>query len=457
MKHYKRALVLGLGTSGVAAARCLVRERTSVTAVDRANTPLLRRRAAALRKLGVRVILGATALPKATGVDNRKRATGFDICIVSPGIRSDSQWIKDIETKGVQVISEIELGASRCKRPILAVTGSKGKSTLVKLIVEAMSVAGFRAAPAGNYGVPLCDVVAKSSRLDWIVVEVSSFQLENVKHFRPRVGVLLNLQPDHLDRHMSMLTYARLKARIFAKMSGPDVGVVPFDISKRVIGMAGGRNRWVTFGLSRRTDYRYKDGKVYFKDNGRLSALSFEGTMFANDILGSAAAAAIAAVRACGIEANAVEKAARTFKPLPHRMSEVASINDVRFVNDSKATSLTALSAGVKMCGTPVRLIAGGLLKEKNLALAQKVLERAVKRVYLIGQASGEMAKTWKHFVPCRFCVDLKTAVFAAFKDSKPGETVLLSPGCASFDQFDNFEDRGNQFIKIVRLLDEEK
>jgi UDP-N-acetylmuramoylalanine--D-glutamate ligase len=444
MKHYRKALVLGLGTSGTAATRLLLRERTRVTAIDQCDNAALRRTGAALRKLGATVILGRNVLPDSIG--------DFDVCITSPGIPADSKWIKAIEDRDVEVLSELELGASRCKCPMLAVTGSKGKSTLVKLCAEAIAAGGLRSAICGNYGTPICDAAGRSAKLDWLVVEVSSFQLEKVRDFKPHVGVLLNLQPDHLNRHGTMRAYAALKARLFRRMGHSDTGIVLDSISRRVKNLSRGHSKWFTFGDSSRADFRYyKDGAVSFRQGARRRTISFAGTIFENKILGLAAASAVAAVRACGVPAVAAQKAARVFKPLPHRFSHVATISGVRFINDSKATSLTALCAGVGMCNGPVRLIAGGLLKETNLKLAKKVLERAVKSVYLIGKASKEMEKAWKDATPCLLCGDLKTATRLAFADSSVGETILLSPGCASFDQFRNFEDRGDQFIGIVR------
>jgi UDP-N-acetylmuramoylalanine--D-glutamate ligase len=449
MRKYCSALVLGLGTSGAAATRLLLREKTRVTAIDQCDSAALRRTATALRKLGATVILGQHRLPECI--------KHFDVCITSPGIPADSKWIRTIEARGVEVLSELELGASRCRCPMLAVTGSKGKSTLVKLTAEAIAAGGLRSAICGNYGTPICDAVARSANIDWLVVEVSSFQLEKVRDFKPHVGVLLNLQPDHLDRHGSMRAYAALKTRIFKHMGREDTGIVLDSISRRVRSLSQGDNTWLTFGASNRANFRYEDGGVSFQQGGRQRTISFAGTIFENKILGLAAAAAVAAVRTCGLPAAAARQAAKVFEPLPHRFSHVATINGVRFVNDSKATSLTALCAGVGMCDGPVRLIAGGLLKEKNLKLAKKVLEKAVKSVYLIGKASKEMAKAWKDATPCRPCGDLKTAVRLAFADSSAGDTVLLSPGCASFDQFRNFEDRGDQFTKLVTLIRNEE
>jgi len=442
---FKKAIVMGLGTSGESAAGLLLKEGSEVTVIDAAVNMDLRRRAYGLRRKGALVLLGADNVPSGD----------FDVCIVSPGISSDSKWVRDVEARGTEVLSELELGASRCRCPMLAVTGSKGKSTMVKFCADALKTAGKRVAIAGNYGPPLCGAALKSGKLDWIVVEVSSFQLEKVRMFRPRVGVLLNIQPDHLNRHGNMQCYRAMKSRLFGRMKPADCGIVLQEDIPVIKRLSGGRNRWISFGVSSRAGYRYREGRICFRDGGRKRVLDVRGTMFSNDVLGLAAAAAAAAVRACGVDPVAVEKAARSFKPLPHRMQLIAMKKGVRFVNDSKATNLAALAAGVRMCDGPVRLIAGGLLKESNLNSVKKILVKRVSGVYLIGKASREMEKAWGSSVKCRKCGTLDKAVRLAWNDAREGETVILSPACASFDQFKNFEDRGSKFSRIVKSITE--
>jgi len=228
---YEKALVMGMGVSGMASAELLFCEGTGVTIIDACNNFNLQRKARLLRAKGVHVILNCDSVP----------ADRFDVCIVSPGISSDSKWIREVESRGVEVLSELELGASRCKCPILAVTGSKGKSTMVKFCHDILSLAGKRVAIAGNYGPPLCSVVAerKNRNLNWVIVEVSSFQLENVKTFKPNIGVLLNIQPDHLDRHGTMQAYTNIKSRLFRRMKKQDFGIVfehDLQVVKRLSG-----------------------------------------------------------------------------------------------------------------------------------------------------------------------------------------------------------------------------
>ena len=439
----KSALVLGLGVSGLAAAGLLLEQGLRVTVVDCAGGGNLATRAGRLRGLGAEVFLETQAIP----------AGDFDLCVVSPGIGAECGWIGCVESRGIEVISELELGAMNCPVPMLAVSGSNGKSTMVKLCAEALVSAGLRAESVGNYGVPLCDIAGRGGELDWVVVEVSSFQLEKVREFKPAVAVLLNVQPDHLDRHGDMSTYRQLKARLFDRMQGGDTGIV-LDIDADEIGrITSGRPRWVTFGLSPGADHRYGDGRVCFRTADGEGSASLRGTLFDNCIMGLTAAAAVAAARCCGISADEVGRAAGSFRSLPHRMMELAAKNGVRFVDDSKATNLSALRAALEMCEGNVRLIAGGILKEGNLKSLQEILAKKTCKAYLIGNAAAAMCDAWGDVVDCGACLTLDKAVAAAWDDAGAGDTILLSPGCASFDQFRSFAERGERFGRLVELL----
>jgi len=446
---YKNALVLGLGVSGIAAAELLLGEGTSVTVIDAAGGADVEERAETLRQSGATVLTGAEELPPSS----------FDVSIVSPGIPTSSGWVTQLEERGVEVISELELGGRRCLCPCLAVTGTNGKSTLTKLCAEALGRAGNRTAAVGNYGIPLCRLAHESGELDWAVVEVSSFQLERTTSFHPSVSVLLNVQPDHLDRHADMDSYMRTKARLFDNMTAGDKAVVPVGLADDLDGILGQRvaspDR-VTFGTATDADVQYAAGKILFRGAEEDAAIDLSGTRFANPVLGLTAAAAAAAIRACGSDPRILGEVCRTFEPLPHRMTPVGEQNGVIFVDDSKATNLSALAAALQMVDRPVRLIAGGLLKEGDLKSVQEILVKKVRALYVIGESAVEMEAAWGGSVPCRQCETLERAVREARRDARQGETVLLSPGCASYDQFRNFEDRGNQFIQLVRSFNEE-
>ena len=379
------AIVLGNGRSGRAAAALLRREGARVVVLD-----------------------GDDAWP----------GGAWDLCVTSPGIPLGHQWQAAARAAGVKVISELQLGASRWKGRTLAVTGSKGKSSVVKLIADTLNLAGVPAVPCGNYGTPLCEVVnRRGDGVDaWAVVEVSSFQMETTDDFHPDAAAILNLQEDHLDRHGSVEAYHALKRKL----------------------LAGARQAFDESAL-----------KSLALD-GAASLTLLRGSYFDNEILRANGLVAIALMRVAGLDDAQIAAGFRAFKPLPHRMQLVVERGGVRYVDDSKATSLAALEAGVAMCGGPVRLIAGGLAKGDNPKTVIPRLRSTVKKVYLIGRCADQFLSAWREAVPCEACETLDRAVEAARRDAVAGETVLLSPGAASFDQFDSYGVRGDAFATFV-------
>ena len=341
----------------------------------------------------------AAALLKAQGHEV-EFADGYDCVVVSPGLPTKS---------------ELQLGCEELKRrgwKLLAVTGSKGKSSVVKLVAEA--IGGI---PCGNYGRPVTDLVGE--RPGWAVVEVSSFQLETTT-LAPdtfEAAAILNLQEDHLDRHGSVAAYHALK--------------------RKLLTMA----------------------KVRIEGGVREDASLWRGSYFDNAILADNASAAVALMRAAGLADEKIAAAFRAFEPLPHRMNLVGEREGVRFVDDSKATSLAALVAGVKMAanGRNVRLIAGGLPKGDDPKIALTILTECTKKVYLIGQSAEVFFAAWKSAADCEVCGTLERAVESARREAVSGDCVLLSPGAASFDQFNSFEERGEVFARLVKKGKEKK
>lgn len=436
------ALVLGLGASGEAAARLLRRQGATVTVIDAGRGAAIEARAEALRAAGCTVRTGTPELP----------GEACELAVLSPGIPVEDPWVVALRARGIPVISELELGWRACRSRVLAVTGSNGKSTLVKLCREALEAAGLSAVAGGNYGEPLSRLACLEPAPDWVVVEVSSFQLEAVDRFAPEVGILLNLNPNHLDRHKTMEVYAAMKARLFARMTDGQVAVIPEGAPALVRAAVPAGARQAVFGLSPEADFRYREGAIAGAALG--APVSLADTPFGNEVMGMTAAACVAALACGGVDPAAVTAAARAFKRLPHRMQTVATVRGIVFVNDSKATNLAAMSAGIRMATGPVRLIAGGLLKESDLDSVKKVLANRVRGVYIIGKYSRVMDAAWREVVPCRIYASLREAVEQAWRDSGAGEVILLSPGCASFDQFKSFEDRGEQFTRVAREIE---
>ncbi|MEI6891371.1 MAG: UDP-N-acetylmuramoyl-L-alanine--D-glutamate ligase [Pontiella sp.] len=421
MKLYERVLILGYGRSGRAAEKLLRAEGCET------------------------VVCSNDSLSEADFFQTLE-TNEFDVCIVSPGFGLSNPWIKAVQKKGVRLLSELELGWSRHPGRTIAVTGSNGKSTAVKWICESLVEDGKNAVIGGNYGIPACEVVLENPELDWLVLEVSSFQLETVQEFRADVAVVLNVLPNHLDRHGTMACYRKIKARIFGPEKNPSgLCLAPQALLSIFRSDVPGKRNWVTFGDD--GDFSYRNSEVF---QGTERVLKLEKTLFDSPVIGGCTGAAMAAIAAgCGLAYRAVECAAQTFKPLPHRLQCIGEHEGVVFVNDSKATNLSAMAAALGACGQNIHLIAGGLPKESDYTFVKEILAERVRTLYLIGQASGAMFEAWNEVCFCVECGTLEGAFGKATETARAGDTLLLSPGCASFDQFNSFEERGDRFEKL--------
>ena len=437
MGAWKTAMVCGLGASGAAAARLLRAEGVAVLAADERDTPESRKSAEALAALGCAVALGAKTPP----------AGDFDAAVASPGLPAAGTFLSALRQRGVPLVSEMELGWSRFRGRTIAVTGSNGKSSVVKALAEGLEAAGRRAVPCGNYGLPVCQAVPESPGADWLVIEVSSFQLETCAEFRPDIGVLLNVLPNHLDRHGTLEAYAGLKARLFARQRAGDVALTPPEWRERFRAWSGGGGEWRTFGAGADAEVRFHAGRL---ESRAGAGLDLAGSYFNNEVLGPNAAALFGAAQAAGIPAATVQAALRGFRSLPHRAEPVGEFAGVRYVNDSKATNLSAMVASIRMQDRPVWLIAGGRPKETDFSAAIPVLRERVRGAFLIGEAAAAMAAAWGGAVPCEACGTLDRAVAAARRAARPGDAVLLAPACTSYDQFRAYPERGDAFRKFA-------
>ena len=412
----KRALVLGLARSGEGAALALARRGVAVVGVDR-NADLDTGR---LRAAGVEVVLGA---------DDPELLDGMDLLVKSPGIPAEAPLATAARGRGLTVWSEVELGYRLLGNPILGVTGTNGKTTTSELLGEVFRADGAPVAVAGNVGRPLTGLDGTLPEEAWIVCELSSFQLEDIEAFRPRIAVLLNLTPDHLDRHASLEEYRAAKLRIFENQGPDDVAVVP-----RGFGEIPGNARRVEFD----TQDELPAEPLVPGDHNRENA-----------------AAATAAARAAGVSDEAIAEALRTFEGVPHRLELVREVRGIRFVNDSKATNPEAAARALSAYPPGIRLILGGSRKNSSYSsLAKEASSRGVAKAYLIGEAADEIAEALAA-AGVRFADSgtLEQAVLDALADADPGEVVLLSPACASYDQFRDFEERGERFRHLVEAL----
>lgn len=338
----------------------------------------------------------------------------FDFAIVSPGVALTHRWVKECRERSIRIVSELQFGCEELRRKgckLLAVTGSKGKSSVVKVVSEAINLTGTKAVACGNYGLAVSEL-ALSGEASWAVVEVSSFMMETTSLPADtfEAVVIVNLQEDHLDRHGSVECYHALK--------------------KKLLTMA-------------------KTGACNF-DPVRSEPL-YAGTWFDNQVLSKNAEAAVFLMRAAGIGEDVIRQAFREFLPLPHRMNKIATIGGVDYVDDSKATSLSALAAGVEMCASKVHLIAGGRAKGDDPGSVTGILTAKVKKVYIIGECAEAFYSAWSGAVDCEICHTLPKAVERAMQNAVKGDTVLLSPGTASYDQYKNFNERGEAFASLVK------
>lgn len=410
-----RVLVVGLARSGKAAAEALAARGAAVVGYDR--DPEVD--AGRLRRLGVEVV---------TGPEEETLLTGIDLVVKSPGVPGERPLVAGARARGIPVWSEVELGARLLGSPLLGVTGTNGKTTTSELLGAIFRAAGRPVEVAGNVGRPLTSLAGAVGPETWVVCELSSFQLEDVETLRPAIAVLLNLEPDHLDRHGTFEAYASAKLRLFERQGPEDVAVLP-----RGFGPVPGAARRVEFGSDDPLPAEPRLPGPHNREN---------------------AAAATAAARAAGIGEQAIADALRTFPGVPHRIELVRELRGVAYVNDSKATNVAAaLRALASFPGRRRHVILGGRGKAEpydRLAAAFAPGDRA----YLIGEAAEEIARALEGAgVPSTRAGDLETALGAAASAAAPGDVVLLSPACASFDQFRDFEQRGDVFRALVQEL----
>lgn len=448
----KAVLVIGLGLSGAAAARLLVSRGAHVTAMDNSDTPALRREAEELRGLGVRVELDLRLPP----------AGHFDLAVVSPGVPLDSSLVKDLRQREVPVIGELELGWQQAVCLNVSVTGTNGKTTTTELIEHVLTHCHKRTLAAGNIGKPLCSVVEDSKQLDYLTLEVSSFQLETIRFFRPAVAVLLNLTPDHLDRHHTMADYARAKARLFENQQPFDWAIVQTEALAmlRSLGVKV-PSKLITFSAqNRRADIHLDRSLIISRMEDWVGPLiDMEKTHLRGPHNAENVMAALAVGRVLRLPLDEMVAAIMSFKPGAHRCELIAEINGIKFVNDSKATNLDAVAKALQTMPaaqpgeTNVLLIAGGRDKGLDYHDLGPLLAQRVKHAILVGEAREKLRAAWSLFTPCTLADSLLEAVNEAVKNAAPGDVVLLSPACSSFDLFRDYRHRGEVFRQAVEQL----
>jgi len=447
----KRVLVVGLGKSGVASALFMKERGARVTVSDTKSGDELRNEIPVLLDHGITV---------ETGGHGDRTFRGQDLIVVSPGVPVDAPPLVQARAAGENVIGEIELAAQFLPGPIVAITGSNGKTTTTTLTGEIMTAAGFAALVGGNIGTPAISLADRAQPETVIVLEVSSFQLETIQTFRPKVAVVLNVTPDHLDRHRTLEVYVDAKARIFENQQASDFAVLNAD--DPICVTLAARTRAQVFWFSRQKEVQHgawvRDGNIVFRDASgqkeilQVSEIPLKGAHNLENVLAAACAGAL-----MGCSPEKIRQAVRDFKAVEHRLEFVATIRGVDYYNDSKATNVDATIKALESFPANIHLILGGKDKGSDYTVLNDLLRQRVKRVYTIGAAAAKIESqiiSPKNGGPELVHAEtLENAVRKASAVAQPGDVVLLAPACASFDQFKSYEHRGKVFKEIVRGL----
>jgi UDP-N-acetylmuramoylalanine--D-glutamate ligase len=438
----KRAAVLGAGLSGTAAALLLRHEGAEVTVLDNAEEKaLLKSTIENLRANGVEVRSGAAA---------EKDSAPYDLVVLSPGIDPISPLAMHFSARKIETMGELELGFRSANAPVIAITGTNGKTTTTELLAQMLNACGQRTVACGNIGKPLCEVALKQPDLDVLTVEVSSFQLETISTFRPAVSVWLNFAPDHLDRYRSIAEYRAAKLRIFENQTADDVAVL--NAGEKLPKTAA---RAVTFSAyTDQADFRLEGGSIIYQNTPvlRMADTKLRGSHNIENLM-----ATLAVGLARGLSFKQMVPPLCAYEPRPHRCEFVRVVGDVTYINDSKATNLDAVEKGLLAQNKPVILIAGGKDKGFTFETLRPLVSEKVRAAVLMGEMAARIAQDWKGAVPCEIANSLADAVERAHALAKPGEVVLFSPGTSSFDMFKSYADRGDQFRALVHALPKQK
>ena len=442
----KQIAVLGFGSSGEAAARLLAEEGAMTTILDSADLKKLRSKIDKITPLGIAVLAGRLA-----DTDPRR----YDRGIISPGIDPAAPLVQNFLRKRIEMIGELEFSWELCKCPVVAITGTNGKTTTTELVAQMANQCGVKTLAAGNIGPAFAAVVKQSGDLDIMTLEVSSFQLEEIRSFRPHISVWLNFTPDHLDRYPDLDSYLRAKLRIFENQTAEDFAVVNHAEAAMIATAIAAQGRslppMITFSASRQGgDFDLRDGVIHFRGAPVLamSETKLRGVHNAENLM-----AAMAVGHVMGLSFERMTAPLAAYSPLPHRCELVGTFQGVDYVNDSKATNLDALEKALLSESRPVVLIAGGKDKGFEFNSITDLIARKVRHALLIGEMAGRIAPLWESRVPCARAASLQDAVRLARQVAQPGDVVLFSPGTSSFDMFKNYADRGDQFRNLVKSL----
>ena len=442
----KKVLVVGLGKSGLAAALFLRRQGAQVTVSDVRSADALAKDIPALLDQGIMVEAGGHGL-----LTFRRQ----DLIVVSPGVPIDTPELVQVRNFGLPIIGEVELAARFLKGKTLAITGSNGKTTTTSLCGEILAAAGLPVQVGGNIGIPVIALVEDSREDGWSVLEVSSFQLETTYEFRPDIAVILNITPDHLDRHGSFENYVAAKERIFANQGPNDALILNADddVASRSAARAKSPVFWFSRSRIVRQGTFVHQGAIVYRASEqsapefilKLESIPLKGSHNVENVL-----AAVCAARLAGVAPEAIRRAVEGFRAVEHRLEFVATVNGVDYYNDSKATNVDAAMKAIDAFPGGIHLILGGKDKNSDYRLMRSLIQQRVKTVYTIGSAAEKIITQLEGAAPIVNSGTLDVALDKAATAAQPGEIVLLAPACSSFDQFENYEHRGRIFKELV-------
>jgi len=449
--EHKKILIVGLGRTGMALARFFKKRGAAVTVTDRSAGDRLRENIQMLQQMGIRQELGG---------HRTETFEAADLIVISPGVPHTIEPIMRAKARGVPVMGEVELAARFIEEPIIAVTGTNGKTTTTALLGEIFNTAGVRAFVGGNIGNPLIDYTEWAPKAEFVVAEISSFQLDTIDTFRPKVAVLLNITSDHLDRYPDFKAYTAAKARIFKNQRAEDLAVLNGSDPVVVSLLPTIRSRKFFFyhltppqGGAQPAANIKADHIAVRNGHDRTNRIDLTHSELMGKHNRENIAAACLAAMLCGVSPKAVGRAVKNFKGLPHRLERVATKNRVTYINDSKATNVDSVARALESFAHPVILIMGGQDKGGDFSGLKDLVRRCAKKLILMGEAQNDIRAALGHIAPTENAGTLEEAVTLASAGASPGDIVLLSPGCASFDMFNSYTERGEAFRSMVERM----
>ena len=440
-----KVVVLGLGVAGLATVRYLLHRGVRVAVSDLSRADQI--------DSSILAFLHEAGVELETGGHSAGFLAGADLIVPGPGVPTGLPPLVQARARGIPILGELGLAAGQFDAPVIAVTGSNGKTTVTSLLGVLLEAAGKAPFVGGNIGTPLLDYFADPHPYRSVVLELSSFQLDLAGDFRPDIGLLLNISPDHIDRHGSLANYTSAKKRLFACQQSGDAAILGADDLVVDAAPVNSGVRVYRFGRANSCQARIHGDQIRLELDGSVTVFSLADTRLRSSINRLNAAAAILAASLCGCGREDIERGLAGFQPPPHRMAEVAVIKGVRFVDDSKATNIGALQAALAGSDEPVVLIAGGRDKGSDFSLLRDVVAKRVKRMVLIGEAAELMRQALSPVVTCERAATMEEAVQRAMAAADSGDLVLLAPGCASFDMFSGYAERGRIFSESVLSL----